>query len=65
MNYAFLEVKLTLIALLRAYQFRTAINLDELKVILGFNIRSADGYRMSITLRDRRPSYMRNVEKPY
>lgn len=49
----------------RNRQFRTTVKLDELKVILGFNVHSAsaDGYIMSITLSDRRPSYMRGVEE--
>ena len=62
MNYAFLQIKLLLIALLRAYTLRSALKFDELKLVLGFNIRSADGYKMRITARDRRPSYVRDRE---
>ena len=51
MNYALLEMKLTAIALLRAFKFHTTVKLENVKMNMGFLMTSLDGYRMSITLR--------------
>jgi len=46
-----LEMKLTLIALLRTFKFHTTVELENIRMNMGFLMTSSDGYKMSITSR--------------
>lgn len=65
MNYAILEMKLTVIALIRTFSFHTTTRLEDLKIAVNFSMFSLDGYKLSIKLRNRHPSYTLSQEKQY
>ncbi|XP_065201754.1 cytochrome P450 4C1-like [Planococcus citri] len=57
-NYAMLEMKLTLIALLRHFSFHTTVKMEDVKMNMGFLTTSPDGYKISIKHRIKKPSYL-------
>ncbi|XP_065222467.1 cytochrome P450 4g1-like isoform X2 [Planococcus citri] len=57
-NFAMLEMKLMLSALLRNFSFHTTTTMDDIKLNMSFVIDSVNGYNMSIKSRVRKPSYL-------
>ncbi|XP_065214929.1 cytochrome P450 4C1-like [Planococcus citri] len=58
-NFGMLETKLTLSALLRKFTFYTNMKLEDVHTDNGFAMTSVNGYKLSITSRVRKPSYLK------
>uniref|UniRef100_A0AAT9UTV5 Cytochrome P450 3634A4 n=1 Tax=Maconellicoccus hirsutus TaxID=177089 RepID=A0AAT9UTV5_MACHI len=57
-NYAMLEMKLTMIALLRHFSFHSTVKMEDIPMKMGFMITNPNGYKISIKTRIRKPSYL-------
>uniref|UniRef100_A0AAT9UTT8 Cytochrome P450 3634C1 n=1 Tax=Maconellicoccus hirsutus TaxID=177089 RepID=A0AAT9UTT8_MACHI len=57
-HFAMLQMKLTLIALLRNYSFYTKMKMDDIYMDNGFSIMSVNGYKLIIKQRVRKPTYL-------
>uniref|UniRef100_A0AAT9UUU3 Cytochrome P450 3634A3 n=1 Tax=Maconellicoccus hirsutus TaxID=177089 RepID=A0AAT9UUU3_MACHI len=57
-NYALLEMKLTIIALMRHFSFQTTAKMEDITMSMGFLMTNTGGYRISIKPRIKRPSYL-------
>lgn len=58
-NYAVLEIKLAVIALLRNFTLLTTMKMEDIKMDMGFVMFSMNGYKLSVKTRTKTPSYMK------
>uniref|UniRef100_A0AAT9UVF2 Cytochrome P450 3634B1 n=1 Tax=Maconellicoccus hirsutus TaxID=177089 RepID=A0AAT9UVF2_MACHI len=56
-NFAIMEIKLILIALLRNFSFHTTTTMENIKLNMAFVIDNVNGYNVSVKRRIKKPSY--------
>ncbi|XP_065224516.1 cytochrome P450 4C1-like [Planococcus citri] len=58
-NFGMFEMKLTLSALLRKFTFHTTMKLEDVHMDNGLMMTSVNGYKLTVTSRVRKPSYLK------